>query len=481
MAIVSIDPRTGNEVRRFAPVSDAELEWKLELATRAFRDHRRRNVGERAVWLTAAAAVLTDDRAAFARLIVEEMGKPIRAAEAEIDKCALTCRHYAEHGRAYLADRPLPVELGGPVAGAPPLEGVETSLRFLPLGPVLAVMPWNFPFWQVFRFAAPALMAGNVGLLKHASNVPRCALAIEDLLRRAGVPEGVFQTLVLESRRVARVIEDRRVAAVTLTGSDVAGTSVASAAGKVLKKAVLELGGSDPFIVMPSADLDAAASVAVKARFLNSGQSCIAAKRFIVHRRVAADFERRFVEHARRLVVGDPLCRETDLGPLATANVRNDVVRQVNDTVRAGARLVMGGSPVGDRGFYYPPTVVTDVPTGTPMQNEEVFGPVAALFVAEDIDHAIALANDSPWGLGSSAWTNDHDEEQRFCTEIEAGMTFINTLVASDPRLPFGGIKRSGFGRELSDVGIHEFMNAKTLFVKRSSTHGARHRTQATE
>jgi succinate-semialdehyde dehydrogenase/glutarate-semialdehyde dehydrogenase len=385
--------------------------------------------------------------------MVTEMGKPLKAAIEEAAKSALGCRFYAEHAERFLAD-----------------EVIETSaskswVAYQPIGPVLAVMPWNFPFWQVFRFAAPALMAGNVGLLKHASNVPQCALAIEDIFRRAGFAEGVFQTLLIETEQVRRVIEDRRVAAVTLTGSTNAGSHVASAAGKVIKKSVLELGGSDPFIVMPSADFDAAVRTAVKARTINNGQSCIAAKRFIVHESIADEFERRYVEGFRALKVGDPMDPATDIGPLANENQVTTIAEQVERSVAAGAKVLIGGRRIDRRGCWYEPTVLTGVTPDSPAYHDEVFGPVAILFRVCSVDDAIRVANDSPFGLGASAWTNDAAERRRFVDEIESGMVFINAMVASDPRVPFGGVKQSGYGRELSRHGIHEFVNAKTVWV----------------
>ncbi len=455
MALTSINPTTGETIERFEEHDDAAIDRALETAARAFREHRAGPVAERARRLAELARLLERDKAALARIAVAEMGKPLGAAIAEVEKCARTCRHYAEHGPAYLADERMPSD------------ATESYVRWLPLGPVLAIMPWNFPYWQLFRFAAPALVAGNVALLKHASNVSRCALAIADVIERAGFPDGVFHTLLVSSRRIERVITDERVVAVTLTGSDGAGMAVAAAAGRALKKTVLELGGSDPFVVMPSADLDAAVSVAVTARNLNNGQSCIAAKRFIVHRDVYRAFEERFVAALGRLKMGDPLREDTDLGPLATADVRDNVERQVRQSVAAGARLLAGGTRDPGRGFFFPATALADVPLDAPAAVEEVFGPVAPLFVARDLDHAIELANRTPYGLGSSVWTNDAAEERRFVDELAAGQTFVNAMVASDPRLPFGGVKRSGYGRELAAAGMREFLNAKTVYVSR--------------
>lgn len=453
MAIATVNPATGETVRTFEELSDAALEAKLARAQRAFASWRRTSFAERAQAMTRAAHLLSDEKERWARIMVEEMGKPLAAARAEAEKCAWVCRHYAEHAEGLLADRRLRTD------------AVESFVRHLPLGPVLAVMPWNFPFWQVFRFVAPGLMAGNVGLLKHASNVPQCALAIEEVCTRAGFPEGVFQTLLIGSGKVTRVLEDPRVVAATLTGSEGAGSQVAATAGKALKKTVLELGGSDPFIVMPSADVAAAAQVAVTARNLNNGQSCIAAKRFIVHRDVYAEFERRFVEGLAKLKVGDPLEEDTDVGPLATEDIRDGLEEQVEDALDKGATLLAGGKRLGERGWYYAPTALGGIPRHARAFTEEVFGPVALLFQVESVDEAIVLANATDFGLGSSVWTNDTVERERFVNEVEAGMTFVNAMVASDPRLPFGGVKRSGYGRELGDDGILEFVNRKSVSV----------------
>jgi succinate-semialdehyde dehydrogenase/glutarate-semialdehyde dehydrogenase len=382
-----------------------------------------------------------------------EMGKPVGAAVAEAEKCAWVCRYYAEHAAAFLADEPVATDAG------------RSFVRYEPLGPVLAVMPWNFPFWQVFRFAAPALMAGNVGLLKHASNVPQCALGIEEIFRRAGFPEGAFQTLLIGADRVQGLLEDPRIAAATLTGSEGAGVSVGRAAGAALKKVVLELGGSDPFVVLPSADIEAAAATAVKARTINNGQSCIAAKRFIVHRDAAPEFERRFVEKMVALKVGDPLDPSVEVGPLATPSILSEVEDLVRRSLDAGARLLVGGRRLDGPGNFYAPTVLGDVPPESPAAQEEIFGPVASLFRVGSVDEAIALANHSRFGLGSSAWTRDAGEVERLISGIQAGAVFINGMVKSDPRLPFGGIKHSGFGRELSIHGIREFVNVKAVWV----------------
>ena len=453
MTISSTNPATSETLQRFEEHTPEQVEQKLQPAMQAFARHRRTSFAARAERMQRAAELLLADKAKLARMMTEEMGKTLKSAVAEAEKCALACRHYAEHAETYLQDERIEQDAG------------NAYVRFLPLGPVLAIMPWNFPFWQVIRFAAPAIMAGNVGLLKHASNVPRCALALEELFTRAGFEPGVFQTLLIGSRRVAAVIEDPRVAAVTLTGSEAAGVEVAGVAGRKLKKTVLELGGSDPFIVMPSADLESAIKTAVAARNINNGQSCIAAKRFIVHRSVYAEFERRFVQQVGALRVGDPLLPETDIGPLATADGVKSLEDQVARSVAAGAKLLVGGKPLKGPGNFYAPTVLAAIPETAPAYREEVFGPVALLFEVSDIDAAIALANDSDFGLGSSVWTNDAGEQQRFIDELEAGQTFVNAMVASDPRLPFGGVKHSGFGRELGAYGIREFVNAKSVLI----------------
>ncbi|HEX6940997.1 MAG TPA: NAD-dependent succinate-semialdehyde dehydrogenase, partial [Longimicrobiales bacterium] len=442
MPIESINPTTGEVVETYPEPTDAEIDARLARAEAAFRRHRRSSFAERAERLARLAGLFESQAEELGRLMTEEMGKPIGAAVAEAKKCAWACRYYAEHGEAHLADEPVRTD------------AARSFIRHLPLGPVLAIMPWNFPFWQVIRFAAPAVMAGNVGLLKHASNVPRCALRIEALFLEAGFDEGVFQTLLVRSGRVAGLIDDPRVRAVTLTGSTPAGSAVAERAGKRIKKTVLELGGSDPFIVMPSADLDAAVETAVQARVINNGQSCIAAKRFIVHEAVYEDFLERYVSAMAALRVGDPMDPATQVGPLATRAIRDGVDRQVRETVAAGATLRLGGAPLDRPGFFYAPSVLADIPEGSPAWQDEIFGPVASIFRARDLDDAIRLANASPFGLGSSAWTNDPAEQRRFIDEIEAGLTFINAMVASDPRLPFGGVKASGYGRELGRDGI---------------------------
>lgn len=454
MGIASINPTTGATEQAFEEHSEREVEEKLALAQRAFLSHRKTSLTQRAEKLQRAAELLERDKQKLARLMVTEMGKTLKSAVTEVEKCARGCLHYAEHGASYLRDEAIATEASA------------SYVRYLPLGPVLAVMPWNFPFWQVIRFAAPTLMAGNVALLKHASNVPRCALALEELFRQAGFEAGVFQALLIGSKRVAKVIEDPRVRAVTLTGSEAAGRQVAETAGRVLKKAVLELGGSDPFIVMPSADLERAASTALTARHINNGQSCIAAKRFIVHRAVYDEFVERYLAGLRELHIGDPMREETDVGPLATEGGRSQLSQQVERSVALGAKLLAGGKALDGPGYFYAPTALAEIPESAPVFQEEVFGPVALLFRVESLDAAIATANATPYGLGSSVWTDDPAEHERFVNELEAGQTFVNAMVASDPRLPFGGVKHSGYGRELGRAGIHEFVNAKTVYVK---------------
>ena len=453
MPIATINPATGETLRTFQPLTPEQLEARLQCAADAYQRHRRTTFADRARLMLNAAEILEGEKEAFGRLMVTEMGKPLKAGVEEAAKSAWGCRYYAEQAERFLADEEVKTTAS------------RSYVTWQPIGPVLAIMPWNFPFWQVFRFAAPALMAGNVGLLKHASNVPQCALAIEDIFRRAGFPDGVFQALLIETDRVGSVIEDRRVAAVTLTGSNIAGSHVASAAGKVFKKTVLELGGSDPFIVMPDADLPAAIATAVKARIVNNGQSCIAAKRFIVHEAVADEFERGFVAGMAGLTVGDPMDGKTDIGPLATEGQLRTIADQVDRAVGAGARVLTGGRKLEHRGWYYAPTVLAGITPDSPVFREEVFGPVALLFRVRSSEEAIRLANDSPFGLGASVWTRSEAERDRFAREIESGMVFVNAMVASDPRVPFGGVKESGYGRELSPLGIREFVNAKTVWV----------------
>jgi succinate-semialdehyde dehydrogenase/glutarate-semialdehyde dehydrogenase len=453
MAIASINPATGETLKTFEPHSAAQIEKKLQFASETFQSHRHTSLEERAAKMTRVAEILESEKLAFGKLMTIEMGKPIKAAIAEAEKCAWVCRYYAENAQNHLADQIVETN------------AKRSYVKFQPVGPVLAVMPWNFPFWQVLRFAAPALMAGNVGLLKHASNVPQCALAIEDLFRRAGFPEGAFQTLLVGVEAVEGILGDERVAAATLTGSEPAGSSVASIAGKHIKRTVLELGGSDPFVVMPSADLEAAVTTAVKARTINNGQSCIAAKRFIVSAAIYDEFEKRFVEEMKALRIGDPLEESTEIGPLATPQIVNDLERQVNDAISQGARVLTGGKRLQRPGNYYEPTVLVDVNPSTKISCEEIFGPVGMLFRVSDVSEAIQVANSTTFGLGAAAWTNDAKEQDRFVNELEAGTVFINGMVASDPRLPFGGIKHSGYGRELSEFGIREFVNIKTVWI----------------
>lgn len=449
----SVNPATGETIKVYAEAGETEIETTIARSAAAFASYRHTDFESRSRWLHRAAVHLENEQDAFARLMVEEMGKPRAAARSEIEKCAWVCRYYAENAPTFLADEEIRSD------------AARSFIRYLPLGPVLAVMPWNFPFWQVFRFAAPALMAGNTGVLKHASNVPGCALAIEQVFARAGFPQGVFSNLSVPSSAVAKIIDDPRIVAVTLTGSDSAGARVAAGAGGAIKKTVLELGGSDPFIFMPSADVERAADVAVTARTINNGQSCIAAKRFIVHTDVYDRFTARFVERLEALKVGDPIADDTDIGPLATPDIRAQVEAQVASTVEAGATVLTGGRRCEGPGYFYLPTALADIPEASAAYHEEVFGPVALLFRVDGIDAAIALANDSVYGLASSVWTSDEAESRRFIDELEAGQTFINAMVASDPRLPFGGIKRSGYGRELGALGIREFVNIKTISI----------------
>src|SRR5689334_154105 len=455
MPISSINPAAGEVLQPFDSLNEHQLEEKLARAAETFRENRRTSFADRAEKMQRAAEILESEKKTFARTMTLEMGKPINAAVQEAEKCAWVCRYYAENAEKHLADEIIETK------------ATRSFVRYQSLGVVLAVMPWNFPFWQVFRFAAPALVAGNVGLLKHASNVPQCALAIEDIFRRAGFPEGAFQTLLVTSSQVDRILDDPRVMAASLTGSEGAGIQVGMAAAKRIKKVVLELGGSDPFIVMPSADLDAAVSTAVKARVQNNGQSCIAAKRFIVAEEIAAEFEKKFVAKMEALVIGDPMQENVELGPLATADAVVDLQRDVAKSVEEGARVLTGGKPLSERpGNFYAPTVLTNIPKNSPAYREELFGPVACLFRAKDVDEAIAIANDSRFGLGASVWTNDEFERKRFVNEVEAGMIFVNKMVASDPRVPFGGVKQSGHGRELGVHGIREFTNIKTVWIE---------------
>ena len=454
MAIATINPATGEMLRSFEPLTPDQIEQKLRLAASAFRQYRRTTFAERAECMVRAADILEKEKEECGRLMTLEMGKPFKAAVAEAAKCATACRYYAENAQRFLADEL--IETGAR----------RSFIRYQPIGPILAVMPWNFPFWQVMRFVAPALMAGNVGLLKHASNVPQCALKIENILFRAGFAEGVFQTLLIGSGPVDGILNDPRVAAATLTGSEQAGIQVGISAAKRIKKVVLELGGSDPFIVMSSADLEAAVATAVDARVQNNGQSCIAAKRFIIAESIADEFQNKFVALMQALRIGDPFDENTQLGPLANPEAVASLDADVKKSIAAGARLLTGGHPLDRPGSFYAPTVLTDIPIGSPAYCEEFFGPVASIFRARNIDHAIQIANDTRFGLGASAWTRDPAETERFINELEAGMVFVNKMVASDPRLPFGGVKQSGHGRELGVHGIHEFVNIKTAWIQ---------------
>lgn len=453
MPIQSINPATGQLLRTFEPLDTARLETKIALAADMRASYAAESVEHRAFWMRRLAAQLEHDVEDLATTMVMEMGKTLTAARAEVRKCAVCCRFYAENASRILAEEPVSTE------------HARSYVRWEPLGIVLAVMPWNFPLWQVFRFLAPALMGGNIALLKHASNVPQCALAIEELVRRAGFPRGVFQTLLIEASQVEAVLADERVAAVTVTGSEAAGRAVAAQAGYLIKKTVLELGGSDPFLVMPSADLDAAVENAVKARCINNGQSCIAAKRFIVHKDIYDRFERGFVDTMTHLQVDDPMLKTTDIGPLATSQILDDLLLQVDKAIKAGGKVLTGGARLYGEGNWFAPAVIAGVDRRAAICQEEIFGPVALLFRADSIDDAISLANDTAFGLGASAWTTDPHEQARFVAELECGNVFVNALVASDPRLPFGGIKQSGYGRELSAAGMREFLNAKTVVI----------------
>jgi len=452
MPIESVNPATQQRGQTYEALTESELEEKLARAARAFAAWRARPLAERAEVVARAGRLFDDEAAALGRLATEEMGKLVGAGVDEVRKCATACRYYAENAAAFL--RPEVVATSDDERG---------EVRFEPLGAVLAVMPWNFPFWQVVRFAAPALVAGNVGLLKHASNVPRCALALEDVFARAGAPAGVFQALLVGSASVPAIIADPRVVAVTVTGSEAAGRSIAAAAGEHLKKAVLELGGSDPFVVLASADVDRAVVVAVKARMVNSGQSCIAAKRFIVVDAVYERFAAAFVAALAVLKVGDPIDPATELGPLATGPLLETLADQVKRSVAAGARLLLGGERLEGPGHFYAATVLADVPPAAPAFGEELFGPVATLLRARDAAHALALANATPFGLGASVWTRDGAEADRFARDLEAGSVFVNDMVVSDARFPFGGVKASGYGRELGAFGLREFVNVKTV------------------
>jgi succinate-semialdehyde dehydrogenase/glutarate-semialdehyde dehydrogenase len=454
--IATVNPATGETIKTFTPATDQEVDAAITRAHERFTDYRHTSFAQRAEWANATADLLDAEAAQTAAIMTCEMGKTLKAAKAEVLKCAKAFRYYAENAEALLADEPVDAAKVG---------ATKAYSRYQPLGVVLAVMPWNFPLWQAVRFAAPALMAGNVGLLKHASNVPQCALYLADVIGRGGFPDGCFQTLLVPARTVERILRDPRVAAATLTGSEPAGQSVGAIAGDEIKPTVLELGGSDPFIVMPSADLDAAVKTAVTGRVQNNGQSCIAAKRFIAHADIYDEFVDRFVAQMEALHVGDPTDPDTDVGPLATEQGRDEVAKQVDDAAAAGAVIRCGGKRPDGPGWFYPPTVITDITRDMALYTEEVFGPVASVFRAVDIDDAIEIANATTFGLGSNAWTRDEAEQRRFIDDIVAGQVFINGMTASFPELPFGGVRRSGYGRELSSHGIREFCNIKTIWI----------------
>ncbi|GGW11746.1 NADP-dependent succinic semialdehyde dehydrogenase [Streptomyces capoamus] len=458
MPIATVNPANGETLKTYEPMDEDELERRLELAEATFRTYRATSFADRARLLKRAADLLDEDREEIGRVMTTEMGKPVTQARAEAAKCAKAMRWYAERAEGLLADEE-PPEADVRDSGA-----ARVRVRYRPLGPVLAVMPWNFPLWQVIRFAAPALMAGNVGLLKHASNVPQTALYLEDLFHRAGFPEGCFQTLLIGSGAVDDILRDERVKAATLTGSEPAGRAVASTAGQMIKKTVLELGGSDPYVVMPSADVDRAAEVAVTARVQNNGQSCIAAKRFIVHTDVYDAFAEKFVAGMRALRIGDPLAEDTEIGPLASERGRTDLEELVDDARRSGAEVLCGGQRPDGPGWYYPPTVLSGITREMRIHREEAFGPVATLYRADDLDEAVLIANDTPFGLSSNVWTRDGNEVERFARDLEAGSVYVNGMTASHPAFPFGGVKRSGYGRELSGHGIREFCNITTVW-----------------
>jgi succinate-semialdehyde dehydrogenase/glutarate-semialdehyde dehydrogenase len=454
MAIATINPATGETLKTFSPLSDAEIETKLANAHTAFETYRKTSFSQRSQWLEGAAGILEAEKLEFARIMTTEMGKPIRSAIAEVEKCASVCRFYAEKAPEFLADVSVVTDAS------------RSYITYQPLGIILAVMPWNFPFWQVFRFVAPALMAGNVGVLKHASNVPQSALAIESIIRQAGFLQDVFQTLLIGADLVEEIVRDPRIKAATLTGSEPAGRALAAVAGSEIKKVVLELGGSDPFIVLESADIDKAVATAVQARMINNGQSCIAAKRFIIAQEIADRFETEFVARFESLRIGDPTLENTDIGPLATRSILTELDEQVQRAIADGAKLLTGGKPVANSvGNFYLPTILTGLDPDSDIAKEEFFGPVAMLFRVQNIDEAISIANNTSFGLGASAWTNKAEESSRLIAELKAGSVFINSMVKSDPRLPFGGIEHSGYGRELSVEGIREFVNIKTVWI----------------
>jgi succinate-semialdehyde dehydrogenase/glutarate-semialdehyde dehydrogenase len=455
MAIASVNPATGEMLKSFMPLTKAELAAKIDLSRRTFNAYRKTSFSFRATRMIRAAEILEEEKDVFGRLITLEMGKPIQAAIDEVVKSASACRFYAEHADRFLADKVIETTAS------------RSYVHYQPLGPVLAIMPWNYPFWQVIRFVAPALMAGNVGLLKHSSNVPQSALAVEDVFLRAGFEEGVFQTLLIGSEMVDAVLDDPRVVAATLTGSEPAGIEVGISAARRIKKIVLELGGSDPFIVMSSANFEEAVTTAVKARIANNGQSCIAAKRFLVQESIADRFEHEFTRRMEALIVGNPMDPRTELGPLSSRSAVEVLHRDVQTSIDAGARLLTGGKPLPGVGTFYPPTVLADIPEDCPAYSEEFFGPVASIFRVRDAEDALVVANDTRFGLGASVWTQDTAERDQFIDGIDAGMVFINKMVASDPRIPFGGIKNSGFGRELGGPGIREFTNVKTIWIEK--------------
>lgn len=453
MSIQSINPATGEVLEAFELFSPAQIDEALSAAHHAFPSWRKTTFAERSALFQRLAAYLRTHKTDLGRTASLEMGKPLSESEAEVEKCAWNCEYYAEHAERFLTDEKIATN------------ATDSYVSYLPLGVVLALMPWNYPYWQVFRFAAPALMAGNTAVLKHASNVSRCALEIERIFRECGFPEGVFRTVLVPGAETGKLIADPRIAAVTLTGSEEAGVAVASTSGHYLKKHVLELGGSDAFIVLADADLDAAAKTAVRARFQNTGQSCIAAKRFIVVESVAAEFEHKFVEEAAKLRVGDPLHYETQIGPVARGDLRAELDRQVQATIQMGGRVLLGGKPIEGKGAFYEPTIVTNVTPDMPMFREETFGPAAAVIHARDTEHALELANNSQFGLGGNLWTRDIERGRQLARRLESGALFLNGMTASDPRLPFGGVKHSGYGRELATFGIREFVNIQTVWI----------------